>query len=63
MFETIEKFYVKMREMKIDRTDMIADAMELPTTEEEIAHKKFINGIYNVKREYKQDMEMIRNKQ
>ena len=56
MFQQIERFYTKMREMHMDNTDEIAQAMEL-TAEEEPAYKNFLASALNVKRFFKAELE------
>jgi hypothetical protein len=63
MFQNIERFYAKMREMHMDNTDEIAQAMEL-SAEEEPAYKNFLASALNVKRVFKAELEAaVKSKQ
>ncbi len=59
LFSTIEGFFAKMREMKFDHTDMIADCLDL-SPEENSAYRNFLASILASKREFKKELEIAR---
>ena len=52
MFKTIEEFYAKMKEMKFENTDMIADTIDL-SPEENVAYRRLLANILASKRAFK----------
>jgi len=52
MFKIIEEFYSKMKEMKFENTDMIADSIEM-SPEENVAYRRFLANVLACKRTFK----------
>jgi hypothetical protein len=59
MFKTIEEFYAKMKEMKFENTDMIADTIDL-SPEENVAYRRLLANILASKRAFKKELEIAR---
>lgn len=59
MFKIIEEFYSKMKEMKFENTDMIADSIEM-SPEENVAHRRFLANVLACKRTFKKELEIAR---
>jgi hypothetical protein len=59
MFKTIEEFYAKMKEMKFENTDMIADTIDL-SPEENVAYRRLLANMLASKRAFKKELEIAR---
>ena len=59
MFKTIEDFYSKMKEIKFENTDMIADSIET-SIEENVAYRRFLANVLASKRTFKKEIEIAR---
>jgi hypothetical protein len=59
LFSTIEGFFAKMKELKFDHTDTIADFLE-ESPEENAAYRHFLASVLASKREFKKEIENAR---
>ena len=61
LFTDIEYFYSQMQNIGIETTEEIVDAMDCPNDEKNI-RMKFFNQVLMAKREYKNQMELYKQK-